>query len=108
MGSGPNVDLSSRTVVVRGLLAVAALVVLYTFLYNVGMSALEGRPQSLLLSLQVVVETLLTSGFGGDSPWQSVEMNVLVSLVDLTGSLVGLLALAAFVHWLVGLKPEAT
>jgi len=49
------------------------------------MRAFEGEQQTFLHSLQIVVETFTTTGFGSDAPWASPEMNALVILMDLTG-----------------------
>ena len=63
----------------------AAVIAIYTVLYHHGMRLFEGERQSFLHSLQIVVETFTTTGFGSDAPWESAEMNVLVILMDLTG-----------------------
>jgi Trk K+ transport system NAD-binding subunit len=67
-----------------GVLLVAVMAV-YAVLYHHGMRIFEGERRSFLHSLQVVVETFTTTGFGSDAPWESAEMNVLVILMDLTG-----------------------
>ena len=81
-----------------GYFLVLAVVVLgYTLAYDAGMSAFDGRPRSFLHSLQVVVETFTTTGFGSDAPWQSPEMTLLVVAMDLTGVALIFLALPALV-----------
>ncbi len=55
-----------------------ASVLVFTVLYSAGMSVFEGRPRSLLRSFQVVMQTLTTIGYGGDAPWESTAMLVLV------------------------------
>lgn len=78
--------------------AVLALVILaYAAAYDVGMSVFDGRPRTFLESLQIVVETFTTTGFGSDAPWQSPEMNVLVIVMDLTGVVLIFLALPVLV-----------
>jgi Trk K+ transport system NAD-binding subunit len=75
---------------------VAALVVVifgYAVGYDYGMSAFEGDPQTFLHSLQVVVETFTTTGFGSDAPWSNPVMNVFVIAMDLTGVVLIFLAL---------------
>jgi Trk K+ transport system NAD-binding subunit len=59
----------------------------FAVLYQNGMRIYEGDPRTFLHSLQVVVETFTTTGFGSDSPWISPEMNVLVIVMDLFGTL---------------------
>lgn len=58
-------------------------ILVFTVLYSVGMGVFEGRPRSLLRSFQVVMQTLTTIGYGGDSPWQSTPMLVLVVTMQL-------------------------
>ena len=78
--------------------AVLAVVMLgYAVAYDFGMSFFDGRPRSFLRSLQVVVETFTTTGFGSDAPWRSPVMNVLVILMDLTGVILIFLALPVLV-----------
>jgi Trk K+ transport system NAD-binding subunit len=78
--------------------AVLAVVMFgYAVAYDFGMSFFDGRPRTFLRSLQVVVETFTTTGFGSDAPWQSPVMNVLVILMDLTGVILIFLALPVLV-----------
>jgi len=65
----------------------------YAVVYQHGMRVFEGEALSFLHSLQVVVETFTTTGFGSDSPWTSPEMNVLVIVMDLTGVVLIFMAL---------------
>nr|WP_305149176.1 NAD-binding protein [Halobellus litoreus] len=53
--------------------------------YQFGMRVYEGDPVTLLHSLQVVVEMFTTTGFGGDAPWTSPQMNVFIIVMDLVG-----------------------
>ncbi|MFB6307922.1 MAG: TrkA family potassium uptake protein [Haloarculaceae archaeon] len=78
-------------------LVLAAVMFGYALVYDFGMSSFEGQPKTFLHSLQVVVETFTTTGFGSDAPWTSPEMNVLVILMDLTGVVLIFLALPALV-----------
>ena len=57
----------------------------YAVLYQHGMRVYENDPITFLHSLQVVVETFTTTGFGSDAPWGTPEMNVLIIVMDLTG-----------------------
>ncbi|MFB6219552.1 MAG: TrkA family potassium uptake protein [Halobacteriaceae archaeon] len=80
--------------------ALAAIVLGYTVLYRAGMAAFEPgveSPPTVLHSLQVVVETFTTTGFGSDSPWRSPEMNLLVVAMNLTGVALVFLALPVIV-----------
>jgi Trk K+ transport system NAD-binding subunit len=66
-------------------LLLTGIMLVYAVLYNHGMRIYEGENLSFLHSLQVVVETFTTTGFGSDAPWNSPEMNALVIVMDLTG-----------------------
>ena len=68
----------------------------FSVLYQNGMRVYEGRPRTFLHSLQVVVETFTTTGFGSDSPWNTPEMQVLVIVMDLVGTLLIFMALPVF------------
>ncbi|MFC7256216.1 potassium channel family protein [Haloplanus litoreus] len=57
----------------------------FVVLYNYGMATWEGRPQPLYRSIEAVVQTVTTVGYGGDAPWSSPQMNYLVSLMALSG-----------------------
>jgi Trk K+ transport system NAD-binding subunit len=87
--------LQRRTVYYVSLLI--AVMFVYAFLYDYGMGVFEGEPVTFLHSLQVVVETFTTTGFGSDSPWLSTQMNVLVIIMDLTGVALIFLALPVLV-----------
>jgi len=80
---------------------VVAVVVGYTLVYHWGMATLEGRPRSLIHSLQVVVETFTTVGYGEDAPWTSNAMVGLMILMQFTGVFLVFLALPMFlIPWL--------
>lgn len=53
--------------------------------YQWGMRAYESDPVTFLHSLQVVVEMFTTTGFGGDAPWTSPQMNAFIIVMDLVG-----------------------
>ena len=82
---------------VGSLLGLAVLMLVYALIYDYGMSAFENEPKSFLHSLQIVVETFTTTGFGSDAGWQSPAMNVLVIVMDLTGVALIFLALPVVV-----------
>lgn len=84
-------DKWQRRTVSYSLLLIGIMLV-YAVLYQHGMRIFEGDNLSFLHSLQVVVETFTTTGFGSDSPWNSPEMNAFVIVMDLTG--VGLIFMA--------------
>ena len=80
-----------RTVIY--LVGLAGVILAYTVAYDYGMSAFEGEPREFLHSLQVVVETFTTTGFGSDAPWESTGMRLLVITMDITGVVLIFLAL---------------
>ncbi|ELZ05264.1 potassium channel family protein [Natrialba asiatica] len=73
------------------------VVLFYTLVYNWGMHALENRPQSIFRSFQTVIETMTTTGFGADSPWTTPTMNILLVTIQLTGVVIGFVALRVLV-----------
>lgn len=78
-----------------GLLAGA--LVLTALGYQWGMGVYEGRPRTFIDSLQFVVEMFTTTGFGGDAPWHSSQMQLYILVTDLLGMalLVGALPVVA-------------
>ncbi|EMA70767.1 trk active potasium channel [Halorubrum aidingense JCM 13560] len=71
--------------IVYYLVSVVSVLSGFVILYNYGMATWEGRPQPLYRSLEVVIQTVTTVGYGGDAPWSSPQMNYLVSLMALSG-----------------------
>jgi len=83
--------------VLRSLFVVITIVLSYALIYQWGMKTYEGTEKSYLQSLQVVIESITTAGFGGDAPWQSEEMNLFVLIMNLTGVMMVFFALPLFV-----------
>ncbi|WP_135824028.1 potassium channel family protein [Halorussus ruber] len=77
--------------------ALVSVILFYSVLYNYGMRTLEGHDHSLFRSLQTVVETMTTTGYGADSPWSSPLMNVFVVFMQLTGVAIGFATLRVLV-----------
>jgi len=65
--------------------ALVGLMLIYAVLYRGFMMRFEGRERTLLQSLQIVVQTMTTVGYGEDAPWFSREMHMLVIAMQLTG-----------------------
>ena len=81
--------------------AVVAIVALFTLTYDYGMTTLESRPKPWYHSFEIVVQTLTTTGYGEDAPWDSMEMHLLVVTMQLTGIGLILTAVDVFaVDWL--------
>jgi Trk K+ transport system NAD-binding subunit len=92
--SVPEIELSRRyRLIVYYLVGIAALVVLYGVVYNYGMLVFEGRSQSIFHSVQVVVETMTTTGYGADAPWESPVMNLFVIFMQVSGIGIGFFTL---------------
>ncbi|WP_338741140.1 potassium channel family protein [Haloplanus salilacus] len=80
---------------------VAAATGLFTVTYNVGMATWEGRPQPLYRSLEVVIQSFTTTGYGEDAPWRTPQMNLLAITMQLVGIGLILTAVDVFaVPWL--------
>jgi Trk K+ transport system NAD-binding subunit len=80
---------------------VVATTLLFTLLYNVGMATWEGRPQPLYRSLEVVIQSFTTTGYGEDAPWRTPQMNLLAITMQLAGIGLILTAVDVFaVPWL--------
>lgn len=79
--------------------AVGGLVLLsvYALVYQWGMATFQGEDIGYVRSLQVVVEILTTAGFGGDAPWSSTGMSVIVIGMNVTGVLLVFFAIPYFV-----------
>ncbi|QCW04048.1 TrkA family potassium uptake protein [Natrinema pallidum] len=80
------------------LVAVLVLVLVYAWLYRLGMATFEDEPRTYAQAIRTVIETLTTAGFGGDADdWQSTPMNLIVIVMNLTGVLLVFLALPLIV-----------
>ena len=53
--------------------------------YQYGMRVYENDPRTLIESFRFAVEMFSTTGFGGDAPWRSTEMNAYIAVMDLVG-----------------------
>ncbi len=76
---------------------VTSITLAYTLLYRWGMMTFAGEQVSLLHSLRIVVESLTTAGFGGDTDyWTTTGMHVIVILMNVTGVLLVFIGLPLF------------
>jgi voltage-gated potassium channel len=78
-------------------LGLVSIVGLYTMLYWAGMRYVEGRPRSVFHSLQIVTETMTTTGYGADSPWSTALLNVYMVTMQVTGIGIGFVTLRVLV-----------
>ncbi|WP_266080407.1 potassium channel family protein [Haladaptatus caseinilyticus] len=85
----------------RALLYIAAFItvlVVYTFVYSWAMQTFEGVDRSFLEAFGIVIETFTTTGYGTDSIyWDSMEMQILVIIMQMTGVVLIFMALPLFV-----------
>lgn len=87
-----------RRRIALALAAVAAIVLAFTLLYRWVMATYEGVDLSALHALRIVVESLTTAGFGGDSDyWSTAPAHFLIILMNITGVLLVFLAIPLFV-----------
>jgi Trk K+ transport system NAD-binding subunit len=83
--------------VYRSILIVIGIILFYGLVYQWGMARFEGFEKSYIHSLQVVIESVTTAGYGGDAPWTSDFMNIFVIWMNLTGVVLVFLAFPLFV-----------
>ncbi len=75
----------------------AASILLTATGYQIGMRVYEERPRTFIDSVQFAVEMFTTTGFGGDAPWETAEMQVFITVTDLLGMALLVGALPVFV-----------
>lgn len=64
---------------------VVVTTIFFTGAYNVGMDVWENEPQPLYHSIEIVIQSFTTTGYGEDAPWQTPQMHLLVILMQLAG-----------------------
>ncbi len=80
-----------------GYIIILAISLVLTALgYQYLMGRYEGRPRPFIDALQFAVEMYTTTGFGGDSPWESWQLNVFIILTDIYGMVLLVGALPVF------------
>ncbi len=71
---------------VAGYSAFVLFVLIFTaVVYRYGMRVYEGDPRTMIEALRFSVEMFTTTGFGGDSPWESQQLNAFIAVMDLIG-----------------------
>jgi Trk K+ transport system NAD-binding subunit len=96
--SDSEIELSHRNrLIVYYLIGIVSLVCLYTLLYNYGMRVFEGRDYSIFRSFQTVVETMTTTGYGADSPWETPVMNAFMVFMQVSGIAIGFFTLRVII-----------
>ncbi|MCU4798903.1 NAD-binding protein [Halobacteria archaeon HArc-gm2] len=74
-----------------------SIVLAFTFAYAYGMQTLEDRPRSVYRAFNFVIETMTTTGYGADSPWDTPVMNVVVATMQISGVVIGFITLRVLV-----------
>ena len=74
-----------------------AFLVVVTLLYHAGMGRLEGKPRTLLQSIEWTADTFTTTGYGRDTNWSHPAMVALVIVVQSAGMIVVPMVIALFV-----------
>lgn len=83
------------------ILSLVVMILLYTVLYQYGMAYFEGIERGFIESLQIVVESVTTTGYGEDAPWSTTPMLALMMLMQFTGVFFFFLTLPLFlVPWI--------
>src|SRR5205807_4447131 len=77
--------------------ALGAFLLVVTLLYHGGMARLEGKPRTMLQSIEWAADTFSTTGYGRDTHWSHPLMIVLVMLVQFSGMIVVPMVIALFV-----------
>lgn len=82
--------------------AMVTLLVLYTVLYQFGMTTFEGVERGFFESLQIVVQSVTTTGYGEDAGfWSTTPMVLLMIIMQFTGVFFLFLTLPLFlVPWI--------
>jgi len=71
---------------IGGYSAFVLFVLIFTaVVYRYGMRVYEGDPRTMIEALRFSVEMFTTTGFGGDSPWESQQLNAFIAVMDLIG-----------------------
>jgi len=89
------------------LLSFVLIVAVQTLLYWWGMRTFEGEPRTLLESFNIVIQSLTTTGYGQDAPWNSRIMSLFVVVAQFTGVAYIFIAFPLFiVPWMKDLIVE--
>ena len=74
-----------RKLLIYYLLGLALLILAYTVIYQHLSLVYEGRPRGFFQALQVVIESMTTTGYGEDAPWRSPQLNLFAILLQVSG-----------------------
>lgn len=105
--AGQYMERQTRLILYYAVVLVGTLVG-FTLAYAYGMRVYESEPRSLLQSLQIVLQTFTTVGYGDDAPWRSSMMTLLVIGMQVSTALLVFAALPVFVVPLIENALEIT
>jgi Trk K+ transport system NAD-binding subunit len=90
-----EIDFSRRNrLILYYFLSLGFVILTYAVVYNLAMAKLEGVDQSIFASIEFVIQTMTTTGYGQDSSiWSHPLMFLLVSLTQVSGIAVGFFTL---------------
>ena len=91
-----------RQLAVAYFFTITVVVITYTIVYNVSMWVFESEMQTIWHSLEVVVQTLTTTGYGEDAEkWTTWQMSLLMVFMQLSGFVIIVASLPVFIGpWL--------
>ncbi len=75
---------------------VIAIILIYALIFMWSMATFENREVTFSQSMQVVVESLTTSGYGGFAPWETDFLNYFVLFMNFTGVALVFIAFPVF------------
>lgn len=61
------------------------LTTVYTLCYQWGMATYEGEPRTWYAALEVVIQSMTSTGYGQDAPWETLQLTALMIVIQLTG-----------------------
>lgn len=82
--------------IVLAALFVTVVILVYAVIFLWSMAFFENRDVTFAQSIQVVVESLTTSGYGGFAPWESNFLNYFILIMNLTGVVLVFVAFPVF------------
>jgi len=91
----PEIEFSRRNrLVLYYLVSLVLLVSIYAVVYNIALTRLEGVNQSIFASIEFIVQTMTTTGYGQDSGlWSHPLMYLFVSFTQISGIGIGFFTL---------------
>lgn len=85
-----------RKKILTAVAIVMAIILIYAFIFMWSMAMFESRDVTFSQSMQVVVESLTTSGYGGFAPWESDFLNYFILFMNITGVVLVFIAFPVF------------